>query len=123
MLRMKIKMYEKGLVFKGQDLIKVLNSGTHWIFGNKTIKVYNTLMRFDAPIDLALLLKNEELYTQLDVLEVSDEQIALVFKNNIFQSILTEGIYAYWKENSLYTFQTLDMKSIRVQENLSKKVM
>ncbi len=123
MFRVKIKTYEKGLVFEGQDLIKVLSSGKHWNFSNKTIKIYNTLMRFDAPIDLALLLKNEELYKQLDVLEITDEQVILVYRNNILQSILTEGIYAYWKENSLYTFQTLNMKEVRVQDNLSKKVL
>lgn len=123
MLRMKIKTYEKGLVFKGQELIGVLNSGTHWIIGNKRVKVYNTLMRFEAPIDLALLLKNEELYEQLDVLEISEDQIALVYRNNILQSVLSEGTFAYWKEHSIYTFQILDMSKIRVQEDLSKKAL
>jgi len=123
MLRLKIKTYEKGLVFNGQELINVLDSGIHWIFGSKTVKVYNTLVRFDAPIDLALLLKNKELYDKLDVIEVSEEQIALVYKNNVFQSVLTEGTFAYWKENSLFTFQVLNMKTIKVNDPLSRKVL
>ncbi|MEM7162449.1 MAG: slipin family protein [Bacteroidota bacterium] len=123
MFRVKVKTYEKGLLFKGQDLIKVLNSGTYWIKGNKRVKIYSALERFEAPIDISLLLKNQELYEQLYIVEVSDEQIALLFKNNVFQSVLTEGTYAYWKDHSLYTFKILDMNKLKVEEELSKKVL
>ncbi len=123
MLRVKINTYEKGLVYQDQKLVEVLEPGKYWMFGSKQVIRISTLSRFMPKDDLSLLLKNTALAAQLDVLEITDEQVALVFKNGIFQNIHPEGKYAYWKTPIEYTFKILDMTALRVESGLSKKVM
>ncbi len=123
MLRLKINTYEKGLVYQDQKLVEVLEPGKYWMFGNKLVIRTSTLQRFMPKNDLSILMENKALAEQLTVLEISDEQVALVFKNGIFQNIHPEGVYAYWKEPINYTFKILDMTALRVEAGISKRVM
>ncbi len=123
MLRVKINTYEKGLVFQDQKLVEVLEPGKTWVYGIKSIIRFSTLTRFIPGMDLSMLLENKSLANQLDVLDISDEQVALVYKNGIFQHIHLEGMYAYWKEPINYTFKVLDMTALKVEAGLSRKVM
>ena len=85
----KINAYQVGLVFENRKLIKVLEEGAFWIFGNKEVKIYEKNQSFVPPIELNILLENQELASLLEVVEVADNEIALYIVNGIFKEPLS----------------------------------
>lgn len=118
-----IKAYERGLVFRNGNLIDILKEGSFWIFGNKFVEIYDMKYSFKSNTDLTLLLKNEALKAMLDVVEVKDGEIVLVFENGIFKEVLNVGQYAYWKGVLNREFQKIDLTKVEITENISKSIL
>ena len=47
---LKIKAYQVALVFKNRNLIEVLKEGNYWIFGNKSVEIYEMKNQFLATL-------------------------------------------------------------------------
>ncbi|WP_312902181.1 slipin family protein [Chryseobacterium taichungense] len=118
-----IKAYERGLVFKNGNLIDILNEGNFWIFGSKSVEVYDMKVLFKSNTDLSLLLKNEGLKSMLEVIEVKDGEIVLVYENGIFKEVLNVGQYAFWKGIFNREFQKVDLTKVEITENISKTIL
>jgi len=118
-----IKAYERGLVFKNGNLIDILKEGSFWIFGNKTVEIYDMKNSFKSNTDLTLLLKNEGLKAMLEVVEVKDSEIVLVYENGIFKEVLNVGQYAFWKGVFNREFQKIDLTKVEITENISKTIL
>lgn len=114
----KINAYQVGLVFENRKLIKVLEEGNFWIFGDKEVKIYEKNQSFVAPIELNILLQNEELALLLEVVEVADHEIALYTVNGIFKEVLVTGRYAFWKGYFKYNFLKIDLSKAEITENI-----
>ena len=104
---LKIKAYQVALVFKNRNLIEVLKEGNYWIFGNKSVEIYEMKNQFLAKEDLNILLKNEELASMLELVEVKDGELFLMYENGIFKDVLGVGQYAFWKVSSTENFKKL----------------
>lgn len=118
-----IKAYERGLVFKNGNLIDILKEGSFWIFGNKSVEIYDMKTLFKTNVDLNLLLKNEGLKGMLEVVEVKDGEIVLVYENGIFKEVLNVGQYAFWKGVFNREFQKIDLTKVEITENISKTIL
>ncbi|MEC3876918.1 slipin family protein [Chryseobacterium salviniae] len=118
-----IKAYERGLVFKNRNLIDILKEGSFWMFGNKSVEIYDMKTLFKTNVDLNLLLKNEGLKAMLEVVEVKDGEIVLVYENGIFKEVLNVGQYAFWKGVFNREFQKIDLMKVEVTENISKTIL
>ncbi len=118
-----IKAYERGLIFKNGNLIEILNEGNFWIFGSKSVEVYDMKVLFKSNTDLSLLLKNEGLKSMLEVIEVKDGEIVLVYENGIFKEVLNVGQYAFWKGVFNREFQKIDLTKVEITENISKTIL
>lgn len=118
-----IKAYERGLVFKNGNLIDILKEGSFWVFGNKSVEIYDMKTLFKTNIDLNLLLKNEGLKAMLEVVEVKDGEIVLVYENGIFKEVLNVGQYAFWKGIFNREFQKIDLTKVEITENISKTIL
>jgi len=118
-----IKAYETGLVFKNGNLIEILKEGNYWIFGNKSVEVYDMKSLFKSNIDLTLLLKNESLKSMLEVVDVKDGEIVLVYENGIFKEVLNVGQYAFWKGILNREFQKIDLTKVEITEKISKTIL
>lgn len=116
--RIKIEAYQVGLVFENRKLVKVLEEGLHWIFGNKNVMIYNTNESFQAPFELNILLQNEVLAAMLEIVEVADNEIVLQFVNGNFKGILQAGRYAFWKGIIKNEFTKVDVSKIEITENV-----
>lgn len=114
----KINAYQVGLVFENRKLIKVLEEGAFWIFGDKEVKIYEKNQSFVAPIELNILLENQELASLLEVVEVADNEIALYIVNGIFKEVLVTGRYAFWKGYFNYDFIKIDLSKAEITENV-----
>lgn len=118
-----IKAYQIGLVFKNRNLIEILKEGNHWIFGNKSVEVHEMKNRFTTTEDLNLLLKNEDLNSMLEVVDVKDGEIVLVQENGIFKEVLNVGQYAFWKGILNREFQKVDLTKVEITEKISKTIL
>lgn len=118
-----IKAYERGLVFKNGNLIDILKEGNFWIFGSKSVEIYDMKVLFTSNTDLSLLLKNDGLKSMLEVLEVKDGEIVLVYENGIFKEVLNVGQYAFWKGIFNREFQKVDLTKVEITENISKTIL
>ncbi|MCE3075541.1 slipin family protein [Chryseobacterium gwangjuense] len=118
-----IKAYETGLVFKNGNLIEILKEGNFWIFGDKSVEVYDMKVLFKTNTDLNLLLKNESLKSLLEVVEVKDGEIVLMYENGIFKEVLNVGQYAFWKGILNREFQKIDLTKVEITEKISKTIL
>ncbi len=119
-----INAYQTGLVFKNGNLTEILKEGKYWIFGNKSVEIYDMKSLFKANNDdLTLLLKNENLKSMLEVVEVKDGEIVLVFENGIFKEVLNVGQYAFWKGILNRDFQKIDLTKVEITEKISKTIL
>lgn len=120
---LKIKAFQVALVFKNRNLIQVLKEGNYWIFGNKSVEIFEMKNQFITNEDINILLKNEELASMLEIIEVKDGELALMYENGIFKDILTVGQYAFWKGIINRTFQKVDLKKVEITENISTTIL
>ena len=86
MKRVRINAGKVGLVFKNGDYLRVITNGIHWLGFNTQVLSYDLSITFLTPIALELLLKDETLEAMLDVVEVKDGELVLVYEKGIFKT-------------------------------------
>lgn len=118
-----IKAYQIGLVFKNRNLIEVLKEGNHYLFGNKSVEIHEMKSRFEATEDLPILLKNETLKNLLEIVEVKDGEIILLYENEIFKDVLSVGKYAFWKGIVNREFKIIDLTKVEISEEIPKTIL
>ncbi len=123
MKRITIAAYQIGLVFENGHLIKLLKDGKYWIFGNKKVEIHEMKNEFKNVEDIQLLLQNNELAELLDVVKISDGQIALLYENGLFSNVLTAGQYVYWKGFGDRRFERMDLTKVEITENVNKNIL
>ncbi|MCU4162983.1 slipin family protein [Carboxylicivirga caseinilyticus] len=111
MKRVRINKGKVGLVFRNGDYLKVLNAGKYWVRYTDKVGICNMSEPLLLTMELNILLQDEELAKLLSVIEVSENEIVLNYKNGVFNGILTAGRYAYWKGPTNYTFEKIDISS------------
>ncbi|WP_419868661.1 slipin family protein [Chryseobacterium sp. CT-SW4] len=118
-----IKAYQVGLVYKNRNLTEILKEGNYWIFGNKKVEIHEMKEQFKTSEDLHLLLKNEGLNELLEVIEVKDGEMVLMYENGIFREVLSVGQYAFWKGILNREFQKIDLTKVEITEKVSKTIL
>ena len=109
-----------GLVFKKGNYLKVITEGKHWIGFNKRVLKFDLSKTFAAPVALELLLKDNALLAMLDVIEVKDNELVLVYENQNFKNTLSAGRYVYWKGLIKREFVRADLSKIYITEQIDK---
>ena len=123
MKRVQIYAYKVGLVFRKGNFLKVLTEGKHWVKWGDEVQHFNLNLPFTAPCELNILLEDATLATMLEVVLVKDNELGLVYKEGIFQKILTPDRYAYWKGVVKYDFPIFDLNELEVPERLDKNIL
>lgn len=123
MRRIRIFPYQMGLVFRKDQFIDALSTGKHWIRWNDQLITYDMSKEFVPLCELNILLKNSLLQERLQVIEVQDYQIALVFQEGNFLKVLEPGRHAFWKSIVNYRFQILDRDTYEVPASLNKRLL
>lgn len=122
MLRVRINAGKVGLVFKNGDYVKVITEGLHWLGFNQRVLMYSLSTSFTAPIALEILLKDEILAAMLDVVEVKDGELVLLYEKGNFKNVLTAGRYVFWKGLIDREYVHVDLSKIYITENLDKSL-
>ncbi|WP_111682472.1 slipin family protein [Winogradskyella tangerina] len=122
MLRVRINAGYVGLVFKRGDYLRVITQGVHWLGYKQRVFMYDLASMFTAPIALEILLKDEVLAAMLDVVEVKDGELVLLYEKGIFKTVLPAGRFVYWKGLIERDYIRVDLSKIYITENLDKSI-
>jgi regulator of protease activity HflC (stomatin/prohibitin superfamily) len=120
MKRVIVNAYQAGLLFKNGAYSRMLRAGAYWLWPSETVKVFDLAAPFVAPVELNVLLQDEAIKDALHVIEVKDDELALVYISGVLSSVLTAGRYAYWKGLVEYDFIKADLGKIEITENISR---
>lgn len=97
MKRVRINAGIVGLVFKNGNYKRVIMEGTHWISFREQVIRYDLRDAFTTSVALEVLLEDESLHALLDVIDVKDHELVLVYERGNFNTVLTAGQYCYWR--------------------------
>ena len=123
MKKVKLNVYQVGLVFKNGEYKRLLTAGTYWFWKNEQVYVYDITKQFIAPIELNILLQDERLADILQVIEVKDNEIALQYENGLLKLVMTAGRYAFWKSLVKQEFIKADISKIEIADNIDRAML
>ena len=123
MKRVRILRGKVGLVFRNGNYQKVIKEGVHWLGFNQQVVVYDESSQFHPTIATEILLHDEKLVDMLEVLEVKDTELVLVYENENFKTVLQSGRYMYWKGLIKRVFTRVDISKIEITETINKALL
>ncbi|PTT01661.1 peptidase [Pedobacter sp. HMWF019] len=109
MKRIHVNTNSAGLVYKNGELKRTLTAGGYWLGFGEKMEVYDMSKTFIASVELDVLLLNEDFRGLVDVIEVKDNELVLVYQNGNFKQVLVAGKYAFWKGLNNYSFVRADL--------------
>lgn len=114
-----VKQFERGLLFRRGDFVRPLGPGNHvspiWRWDSDQVEIVDTLKtKFEHKL-LEVLVQNDELREQLVVLDLSDTQRALVWKDGRLLTIVGPGRHAFWKSPAKIEVETFDVENFRFE--------
>jgi regulator of protease activity HflC (stomatin/prohibitin superfamily) len=123
MQRIRINTGKIGLVFRNGDYRKVVTEGAYWFLPTEDVYTYDMTKPFHPSLDLSILLKDEQLANMLKVIEVRDNEIALLYENGNLKNVLAPGRYAYWRGVTEYAYIKADLSKIDITENIDSNTI
>lgn len=122
MKRIRIKKGMVGLVFKNGDYQKVLRNGSHWLNFNQNVAIYSLSESFASATPLEILLEDVELAQMLEVIDVKDQEIAVMYENKTYSMTLPAGRHVYWKGLVDRTFDIYDKSNVEIPQNIDQNL-
>ncbi len=124
MKRVTINTNYVGLVFKKGEFIKVLATGIHWLGFGETMTLYNMSKEYDYTLaELEVYLTNTDFANLVHVIDVADNELVLVYRNNNFNTILTTGKHAFWKGLSTYSFVKANTNQLEIAPEIDRNML
>ena len=120
MKRIVINKNEVGMVVKNNVVKRVLTEGSYWLGFKETLNIYDMAESFNVNHDIDVLLTIPEFKALVEVVDVMDTEVCLVFVNNHFKFLLEAGRHVFWKGMNEYCFQIENMEHYEVPETISK---
>lgn len=123
MKKVRINSYQIGLVFKNGEYEQFITAGTYWFWFNREIIIYDITKPFYAPVELSILMQDEELMKHLTIVDVRDNEIAIEYKDGKYSQVLRTGRYAYWNSIVDYKFVTYNTNELEVPNTIEKAIL
>jgi regulator of protease activity HflC (stomatin/prohibitin superfamily) len=112
--RVMIAQHERGLYWKDESFERVLEPGVHWIFAplcGVEAEVYDaTVAEFDHPhLDVLLTEARAEVERWLQLVELGEREVGLVYKNDRLAGVLPFGKrQLYWRGPTAVRVERID---------------
>ena len=124
--RIVIRSYEVGLKFREGEFKGLLDSGKHWIV-DPLNKIYVRVVSKRDPwlVDdqLDVIVKSGLLAGRAEVVDLKDNQRALVWIDGRFSRILSAGLHAYWTGVRDVRVELVDSRDVRVEHQDLKAIV
>lgn len=114
----KIRSYEKGLYFRDREFQGILDPGRHWLV-DLLFKVKVDVVSQRTPWikheDLDVIVKSGALEEDAAVVDLKDNQRALVWVEGRFEKVLGRGLYALWTKVCDVRIEIIDARKVRFE--------
>ena len=114
----KVRSYEKGLYFQDREFQGILDAGRYW-FVDPLFKVKVDVVSQRAPWiehkDLDVIVKSGALEGHATVVDLKDNQRALVWVDGRFKKVLGPGLYALWTKVRDVRVEIIDARKVRFE--------
>ncbi|GMQ59293.1 slipin family protein [Vallitalea sediminicola] len=120
-----IKKTERGLLFRNGDYIKSLDPGKYSFLSFLKYKVVIldvTKQRFNVKFDLDILKDDEKLLSELDIIDVKNNELVLHYIDGKLSNIYETGKYAFWNIHKKNKFKVIDMMEPEVSKNVESNI-
>ena len=124
--RIKIRTYEVGLKFHDGEFKSLIEASTHWLLdplGKCRVRVVSKRDPWLADEHLDVIIKSGALSEKAEILDLKDNQRALVWIDGRFARILGAGLYAYWTGVRDVRVEIVDAREVRFQHDALKSVI
>jgi regulator of protease activity HflC (stomatin/prohibitin superfamily) len=118
MKRYKIRSYEAGLLFKDKEFKGILETGSHWFLdplGKVRMDIVSKREPWLVHERLDLIVKSGALEGHAIVVDLKDNERALVWIDNRFSHVLPAGLYAYWTGQKDVRVEIVDARQVRFE--------
>lgn len=116
--RIVIRSYEMGLKFRNGEFKQILSPGIHWIFDpfNRThVPILSKRDPWLADEQLDEIVRSGQLEGKAEVLDLKDNQRALVWIDGRFTCVLGAGLYAYWTGVRQVRVEIVNAREVRFE--------
>jgi regulator of protease activity HflC (stomatin/prohibitin superfamily) len=124
--RIKVRSYEMGLLFRDKEFRGLLKNGAHWFF-DPLMKVRVDVVSQRDPWlvheKLDLIIKSGAINQFAQIVDLNDNQRALVWIENRFSHILPAGQYAYWTGQKNVRIEVIDIRNVRFEHDEFKVIV
>jgi regulator of protease activity HflC (stomatin/prohibitin superfamily) len=124
--RYKIRSFEMGLYFRDGEFRGLIDAGTHWFFdpfNRVAVEVVSRRAPFLAHEKLDLIVKSGVLKGHAQVIDLQDNQRAMVWIDGRFARILPPGLYAYWLQPRDVRVEITDARRLRFEHEDMKHII
>jgi len=121
-----IKDNERGLLFRNGSYRKLLKPGRYYFnpFSDYSIVVCDINEAFDPEgKNISLFLKDQELLSQLSVVDVQDYELAIHLEDGKLADVLTPGKHAFWSVLKKHDFIMVDIREPKVSPELDPSIL
>jgi regulator of protease activity HflC (stomatin/prohibitin superfamily) len=120
---MLVRTDQIGLVFKNEKLTKVVEAGVYWQKLWESVELYDLNVPFVSSTPLEVLLTNEALAEELDVIEVSDNELVLQMERGRLFAVLRPGRHVFWKAWNRFTYQKVNTAEATIDASLDDTIL
>jgi regulator of protease activity HflC (stomatin/prohibitin superfamily) len=114
--RFKIREHERGLLFRDREFERVLRPGVHWVWDplvKVRVDVVSVREVWLNHKDLDVVAKSGALGSEAVVVDLKDNERAVVWVDGRLEAVLKPGLYALWTVFHAVKVETFDARGVR----------
>lgn len=123
MKRVTIHVNQVGLVTVGTQVKRILTRGKHWLRFGERMKLYDLSAPFPTGHDIDVLLLLDGFSDIVQVIDVPDDKLCIMFVHDNFHKVLTAGRHLFWKGLQRPRFQFEDIAGIDIAQTVNRSLL
>ncbi len=120
MKRLILRPYEVGVVYRKGYFYRALTTGKYWLRPFDYVSKYNVNEAFTISKDLDVLLHDTQFASLVQVTEIPDNHVAVLYINDRIMGTVKPGRYINWKGLISYRYDIFDMSELFVPTSVKK---
>ena len=124
--RIRIRSYEIGLCFRDGEFKRLMTTGRYWLFDPLWKHKVDVVSQRDPWLQhdqLDVIVKSGVLMGHAQVVDLKDNERALVWIDGRFSQVLPPGLYVYWTGFRDVRVEVMDAREVRLQHGDLKTIV